>query len=218
MNNEENELWCGALNLMPEIVHNGEPINWDIWYRMPSISPDEAAKLLFCIDPFKWEGDQYAQGPIPDELLRKLKYCREFLSRKNAEWTFARLAEELPGDLPEGMLAALRPAEPPAQVSKKSGGDGQEHWVEKDALIKAFGCRNQIFTESAAKSPWLVAARIKGRGGKNPVAARYDPVAFASNLPGTAYAPNLKLERAWQILKQSFPSRYDDVCQFDPND
>lgn len=203
---------------LEELVSNGGPVNWVKWHRMRSLRPDEAAKLISCIDPIRWKGDQYAQGPIPQTLLDKIEHCREHLSRIDDKWTFAKLAEELPGELPAGMLEALRPAEPPAQVSKAVGEDHQEHWVDREALIKAFGCRKEIFLESAAKSPWLIDARIKGRGGKNPVAARYDPVAFTNNLPGTAYAPNLTSERAWKILKQSFPLSYDDVSQFDPND
>jgi hypothetical protein len=85
----------------------------------------------------------------------------------------------------------------------------------KEQILEAFQCSPVIF-EEGRKYSWFVEARTKGRGGKTPVAPMFNPVAFALNLPGTAYGGR-KPEEYWKALKRYFPDEYDEMRSYDPN-
>ncbi len=181
-----------AVEALTVAHHEQVPRDWD------TFSAPATVRYFRPADAITWANGRRAEFP----------YFPQFVARNDSPSAAA---------LPAGVLEDIRPVAPVAADVKQGGGGPQKHWVDKKAIIKAFGCREDLF-ESASKFPWLVEARIKGRAGRNSIAPMYDPVAFATNLPGMTYAGDLTTERAWQILKRSFPLSYEDVSQFDPNE
>lgn len=93
-----------------EIVRNGEPINWKYWASRRGIPADQAAKLSYYIDPIKWSDWQYAQGDMPDDLVRKIVALRDWLAERRESWTLVDLAAALgEGFAPSTMRQALEP-------------------------------------------------------------------------------------------------------------
>lgn len=74
------------LSNFAEEVHNGEPINWDYWASLSNITPAQAARLAFHIDPIKWPGMDYKQGAIPKDLLENITKLEQWLRNWREEW------------------------------------------------------------------------------------------------------------------------------------
>jgi hypothetical protein len=71
--------------------------------------------------------------------------------------------------------------------------------------------------DNAHKVAWLKEARkVAGRGGKNAVAPKFDPLLFAESLPGSAYGSHLTTRSAWAKLERHFGDRYAEVSSLDP--
>ena len=204
------------LSAPEELVSNGGPVDWIKWNRMRSLRPDEAAKLISCIDPIRWKGDHYAQGPIPQTLQDKIEHCREHLSRIDDKWTFAKLAEELPGELPAGMLEAMRPQEAPALATLPMSAN-PAHIATQGELVEAFKCRPSLF-ENGRKYPWFIEARTAGTGRRKGTPPLYDPIAFATHLPKTDYGNGISERDAYRALKRHFPEQYEDIEHLIPDE
>jgi hypothetical protein len=78
-----------------EAVHNGVPIDWAYWCERTEITPHQAAKLFYCIDPILWPDDRIESGPIPNDLRIKLQRLEQRLAEVKSRWTLADLAETL---------------------------------------------------------------------------------------------------------------------------
>jgi hypothetical protein len=79
---------------LAELVNNGTQINWEYWLERTEITPAQAAKLAFCIDPVEWlDGD--AQGKLSKDLRVKVQRLEEILSERNRKWTLPALVKEL---------------------------------------------------------------------------------------------------------------------------
>ncbi|WP_020564571.1 hypothetical protein [Methylosarcina fibrata] len=71
-----------------EEVHNGEPIDWDYWGSLSNITPAQASRLAFHIDPFNKEpGKKWMEGTIPDDLLEKIAKAEQLLRSQREEWS-----------------------------------------------------------------------------------------------------------------------------------
>ena len=62
-----------------EQERNGSPINWRYWFGMSHITPEQGAKLTYCIDPLTWDKDNFAQGQIEGDLREKIARLRNAL-------------------------------------------------------------------------------------------------------------------------------------------
>lgn len=112
------------LAALTEYTHNGGSVDWGYWSARREITPYQAAKLVFCIDPIKWPADKYKQGPIDDSLRIKIQRCAEWLAERSQEWTLPALVESLgEGDIPFGMKLAVQSAPPAGKV-----GTNQKTW------------------------------------------------------------------------------------------
>lgn len=78
-----------------EIVRNGESIDWIYWANRYDISPPQAAKLAYCIDPIRWPDDRHAQGEWSDDLRTKVHKLTEWLGERRQSWTLSRLVVDL---------------------------------------------------------------------------------------------------------------------------
>lgn len=87
--------------------------------------------------------------------------------------------------------------------------------VAKEEIIQAFRCKPELF-ESANKYAWVKNSRQAGKGGKNAIAPKFDPLAFAVNLPNTTYGNGITEAKAWNILAIHFPDRYSEISHYDP--
>ena len=106
----------------------------------------------------------------------------------------------------------------PPSIDKKNVQSAQttEYLATVQELIDAFECDPNLF-ENAHKFSWVKDARkVKGKGGKNSIQAKYDPHLFAENLPGKKHGKGISKKKAWAILETKFPERYDEVAAFDP--
>ena len=92
---------------MSEQVLNGQPVDWAYWCARLKLTPHEAAKLTFCIDPMRWTGASHAQGQIDTELQIKISKCAAMLADLDQEWTLQRLVKYLGID---GAPIAMRQA------------------------------------------------------------------------------------------------------------
>jgi len=72
---------------MAEVVHNGGPIDWAYWGGLSNITPAQAARLVFHIDPFNKEpGEKWMERTVPDDLLEKIDRTEQLLRNCRAEW------------------------------------------------------------------------------------------------------------------------------------
>lgn len=78
-----------------EDVRNGVTVDWAYWCERAEITPHQAAKLFYCIDPILWPDDRIESGPIPNNLRIKLQRLEQRLAEVKARWTLADLAETL---------------------------------------------------------------------------------------------------------------------------
>jgi hypothetical protein len=118
------ELTCA----FAEEAYNGESIDWQLWLVMQNITPTQAAKLVFCIDPIKWPSNDYEQGKIPNHLRIKIEQCSQFLAGQSNEWTVAEIVKTIGIDaVPYAMKLSLRtqeyhlPLEQQAQEKSEAG-------------------------------------------------------------------------------------------------
>jgi hypothetical protein len=123
-------------------------------------------------------------------------------------------------------LRELEPASQPGESNSiqpqagaaTNGTATTQHLATKEELVEAFGCPMQMF-ENVHKITWLKEARkVAGRGGKNSVAPKFDPLLFAESLPGSAYGSHLTTKSAWAKLERHFGDRYAEVSALDPRE
>lgn len=65
-----------------EIIRNGRPIEWRYWAGQTQITPEQGAKLVHCIDPIEWEGQDFAQGPLPNDLRIRIAKLENVLKHQ----------------------------------------------------------------------------------------------------------------------------------------
>ncbi|MBM4181529.1 MAG: hypothetical protein FJ209_08275 [Betaproteobacteria bacterium] len=92
-----------------ELVYTGEPINWDYWAGRHNISPDQAARLAYCIDPIRWPDEQHAQGAWSDDLRVKVCALTEWLAERRPSWTL------------DGLVVALGDSFAPHTMNQATG-------------------------------------------------------------------------------------------------
>lgn len=126
---------------LAELVYNGKPLDWAWWKGRLKITPQQAAKLVCCIDPITWPEWEYEQGKIPREFREKIERLTEWLWERKETWTLATLADVLSvDDVPAPMREALEtedtvntatpPANTPASKSK--------------SFFEVFGSRDEV--------------------------------------------------------------------------
>jgi hypothetical protein len=99
-----------------ESRRNGAVIPWDYWLALQAITPSEAAKLVYCIDPIKWPNDKLGQGLNGDELRIRITRTTKSLSEKNQKWTLSSIVQTLGVDaVPYLMRQAVNQAAPVEQ-------------------------------------------------------------------------------------------------------
>jgi hypothetical protein len=111
-----------------EFVHNGECIDWNDWVYLSNITPYQAARLAYCIDPIKWDGNQFSGGgkseAIPKDLTKRLLWWEQWLANIQSNWSITDLIAELGDDAPTGMVEAvpllLRPSKRHCKPSQRA--------------------------------------------------------------------------------------------------
>ncbi|MCE3607588.1 hypothetical protein LXA47_28875, partial [Massilia sp. P8910] len=99
------ELTCA----MSEQIHNGGPLDWGFWVERRRIPPAQAARLVYCIDPVRWQGTCHSQGEHSPILREKIEKCAALLEDIKSEWTLEALCAYLgAAGAPYGMQAAVR--------------------------------------------------------------------------------------------------------------
>ena len=94
-----------------ESKRNGAPIPWDYWLVRQEITPSQAAKLVYCLDPIKWPNDNLGQGLNGEDLRIRIARTTEYLAEKNQRWTLSSIAQTLGADaVPFTMKQALENA------------------------------------------------------------------------------------------------------------
>lgn len=110
-----------------EIVRNGEPINWIYWASRYDISPNQAARLTYCIDPIRWPDEKHAQGIWSDDLREKILKLTDWLSERRTSWTLAKLVDALgeqfaPYTMKQSIWMQLAVAEQRSEERKQKAG------------------------------------------------------------------------------------------------
>ncbi|NHZ35335.1 hypothetical protein [Massilia rubra] len=80
---------------LSEDVHNGGALDWAYWVARKTITPMEAAKLTYCIDPIEWPGNGDAQGSFTAELQKKIVKCAALLGDIQIDWSLPALCAYL---------------------------------------------------------------------------------------------------------------------------
>lgn len=137
--------------LVVEKGWNGEFIEWDYWAGLSNITPNQAARLYWCIDPIKWTDNEYAQGTITDDLQEKILRLTQWLESRGANWCLNELANALGLDnLPYGMAEA---------VKKQRIDEASKHCFDIQSLEPLTDEEKQRFNNCAAWS-WVDAIYI----------------------------------------------------------
>lgn len=99
---------------LAEVVCNGGSVDWLALAQYPNLTPMQAAQAAHRIDPLKWWRDPegYAQGPLPSDLLERIRRLEQLLRGKAAEWSLASLAVVLGEQAPLGMRQVVEAAGP----------------------------------------------------------------------------------------------------------
>lgn len=96
---------CGLV----EEVMNGGPLDWAMWALRTKITPADAAKLIFCIDPLRWPGMSCAQGAIDSDLQYEIAMRTAVLEDMRLDWSLTLLVDLLGcNGAPAGMQQAAR--------------------------------------------------------------------------------------------------------------
>jgi hypothetical protein len=102
-----------------EIVHNGGPIDWNYWAKLPNIDPLQAARLACHIDPIIWSDcSTYNRGTLPHDLQVKINRLVQQLEGCALRWSLAELVDALGDDAPFGMIQAVSAIEQKPYISK----------------------------------------------------------------------------------------------------
>ncbi|MCQ8180514.1 hypothetical protein NP603_05310 [Methylomonas sp. SURF-1] len=95
--------------LVVENAWNGESIDWGFWGSLPNITPIQAAKLYWCIDPLRWPDSNYALGVLPDEWRIKIEQLTQFLKGRSNAWSLSDLLSVLGFEnAPFGMIQVVK--------------------------------------------------------------------------------------------------------------
>ncbi len=91
-----------------ELVNNGDFIDWDYWAKLSNITPEQAAKLYWAIDPIKCSDNHYALGDCPEDLLEKIKRIEQWLKNRFSSLSLSNLIDAVGKDkAPTGMIEAV---------------------------------------------------------------------------------------------------------------
>ncbi len=163
--------------LTGEIVRNGEAINWRYWASRLNILPSQAAKLAHCIDPIKWPSNEFAQGPLPEDLRKNIQRLEEWLTDRLESMPLIELVRNLG---PESSPFCMKQVCPNA-ISPSSKNEDRYGWKtsaqviadklrkEHPSLSKDQICektREEMLSRHNSGEP-----RMTGRGGKVPQAS-----------------------------------------------
>ena len=183
-----------------EVVYNGGPVDWAHWRHWNHLTPVQAAKLLFCIDPIEWEGDTFAQGEIPRSLLLKIRKSAGLLEGMSAQWSLAALVEYYGvEDTPWSMRAALMLLDAAVKERAKPA----IHGITKQQALIAFSTpKNEgAVTRALENGPkWIEPARIsRGQRGKGGASSMWHPVSLAVALREQKHVTLSQLDRAFVL-------------------
>ena len=187
-----------------EAVYNGGPVDWAHWRHWNHLTPTQAAKLLFCIDPIEWEGDTFAQGDIPRTLLLKIRKSAGLLEGMNTQWSLAALVDYYGAeDTPWSMRAALMlmdAADVEGSSIKGIAKPAIRGITKQQALIAFSTTRNEATIATAMENgrKWIDPARIsRGQRGKGGAPSMWHPVSLAVALHEQKHVTLSQLDRAF---------------------
>jgi hypothetical protein len=94
------------MNYLPssEKHFNGSVIDWNYWVSLNNITPIQAAKLSYRIDPIIWSDNNFALGKIPADIQNEIKRLEQKLRNFKPTWSLQELTSFLRSNSPEGML------------------------------------------------------------------------------------------------------------------
>ena len=94
------------MNYLPssEKHFNGSVIDWNYWVSLNNITPIQAAKLSYRIDPIIWSDNNFALGKIPADIQNEIKRLEQKLRNLKPTWSLQELTSFLGSNSPEGML------------------------------------------------------------------------------------------------------------------
>lgn len=155
---------------MQELVYNGRPIEWGQWWNRTDLNPMEAAKLLFCIDPIRWDGEQYAQGKIEYELLLKIRKAAALMGNVKPFWSLSDLVEHYgTEDTPFAMHLTVQTAR-----DEKSAAFGEK--VRRESAAQAppengltAQSNSQHVPSKARVTPWTLKKPDRYQGYRKPL-------------------------------------------------
>jgi hypothetical protein len=109
------------IRILSEEIHSGNTINWDYWASLCNITPAQAAKLAYQIDPINWPDTRYyEQGALSDVLREKIARLESWLEGHSSVWSLVDLVPALGESLaPSDMANAVRniaPVDPKVEV------------------------------------------------------------------------------------------------------
>jgi hypothetical protein len=208
------------------------------WTKYETWTVLEAAYLVCGIDPMTDYGQKFETYPMVTGLCGShLNLENNVIAAKRIRELWSRRVDAADRVRPIAFLnwckandidtEWLRELEAPSQPNESDSNQPQTgnaatsgtttlHLATKEELVEAFGCPKQMF-ENVHKIAWLKEARkVAGRGGKNSVAPKFDPLLFAESLPGSAYGSHLTTRSAWAKLERHFGDRYAEVSSLDP--
>jgi hypothetical protein len=147
----EDEATC----LMLEEYRNGGPIDWQVWLLMSNITPKQAAKLAFCIDPIQWNGKNCAFGSIPDDLRTEIQRFSQFLKGIKQSWTLQEIANRT-GELPYTMMQALKAQYKAQDDELKRRAEAQSDDMKRAGRYTLQAVANELADKSGGEvSRWL---------------------------------------------------------------
>lgn len=223
----------------PARLRDGEPATtFTRWTKYETWTVLEAAYLVCGIDPVTDHGQKFETYPTVTGLCGShlnlennaiaAKRIRELWSRRVDATDRVRpidflnwcKANDIRTDWIRELEAPLhldeREANRAPAGNAATSGTTTVHLATREQLVEAFGCPKEMF-ENVHKIAWLKEARkVTGRGGKNPLAPKYDPALFVENLPGSVYGKHLTRSSAWARFERHFGDRYAEVSSADP--
>ena len=150
-----------------ERILNGMPLNWNRWGSLQNITPAQAAKLAYRIDPITWSNNQFHKigTAIPKDLQEKIDRLTQTLSNQKNDWSLEHLAKELKDEAPEGMLYFLSTTQSPqntpntlttqAASTKQKSRECQLH----PFIMRAYAAILKKKGKATAKEVWMEIVR-----------------------------------------------------------
>jgi hypothetical protein len=239
---KERRVMESRLTLTPARLRDGDPeTTFTRWTRYETWTALEACYLVSGLSPLTDNGQEFETYPVVTGLcgshldneykLIDVKRVRELWRRRVDAAERVRpidflnwcKANDIRTDWIRELEAPSQPNEsdsnqPQTGNAATNGTTTTQHLATKEELVEAFDCPEQMF-ENVHKIAWLKEARkVAGRGGKNSLAPKFDPLLFAESLPGSAYGSHLTTKSAWARLERHFSDRYAEVSALDPRE